>query len=64
MDEDRARTQQIRPLNILICNLMPEKEKTELQLLRLVGNSPLQVNVTFLNTASYESKNVTKNILW
>ena len=63
MDEDRARTQQIRPLNILICNLMPEKEKTELQLLRLVGNSPLQVNVTFLNTASYESKNVTKNHL-
>jgi len=35
MDEDRARTQDIRPLNILILNLMPEKEKTELQLLRL-----------------------------
>lgn len=63
MDEERARTQQIRPLNILICNLMPEKEKTELQLLRLVGNTPLQVNVTFLNTASYESKNVSKNHL-
>lgn len=63
MDEERARTQQIRPLNILVCNLMPEKEKTELQLLRLVGNSPLQVNVTFLNTASYASKNVSQSHL-
>ena len=35
MDEERARTQQIRPLNILICNLMPEKEKTELQLFQV-----------------------------
>ncbi|WP_224654174.1 homoserine O-acetyltransferase/O-succinyltransferase family protein, partial [Escherichia coli] len=50
MDEGRATTQDIRPLNILILNLMPEKEKTELQLLRLLGNTPLQVNVTFLNT--------------
>ena len=40
MEKDRAKTQQIRPLNILICNLMPEKEKTELQLLRLLGNTP------------------------
>ena len=46
MEEDRAKTQQIRPLNILVFNLMPEKEKTELQLLRLLGNTPLQVNVT------------------
>ena len=63
MDEERARTQQIRPLNILVCNLMPEKEKTELQLLRLLGNTPLQVNVTFLNTATYSSKNVAKSHL-
>lgn len=63
MEEDRAKTQQIRPLNILVCNLMPEKEKTELQLLRLLGNTPLQVNVTFLNTATYESKNVSKSHL-
>ena len=63
MDERRATTQDIRPLNILILNLMPEKEKTELQLLRLLGNTPLQVNVTFLNTATYESKNVSKNHL-
>lgn len=58
MDEDRARTQDIRPLNILILNLMPEKEKTELQLLRLLGNTPLQVNITFLRTATYQSRNV------
>lgn len=63
MEEDRARTQQIRPLNILVCNLMPEKEKTELQLLRLLGNTPLQVNITFLNTATYESKNVARSHL-
>ncbi|MBB4824400.1 homoserine O-succinyltransferase [Sporosarcina luteola] len=63
MDEDRATTQDIRPLNIIILNLMPEKERTELQLLRLLGNTPLQVNVNFLNTATYESKNVSKNHL-
>lgn len=58
MDEDRARTQDIRPLNIIILNLMPEKEKTELQLLRLLGNTPIQVNITFLRTSTYQSKNV------
>ncbi|WP_391123105.1 homoserine O-acetyltransferase MetA [Psychrobacillus sp. L3] len=63
MDEDRASTQDIRPLNIIILNLMPEKERTELQLLRLLGNTPLQVNVTFLNTATHESKNVSKTHL-
>ncbi|WP_313894626.1 homoserine O-succinyltransferase [Psychrobacillus sp.] len=63
MDEDRATKQDIRPLNILILNLMPEKERTELQLLRLLGNTPLQVNVTFLNTATHESKNVSKTHL-
>lgn len=63
MDEDRARTQDIRPLNIVILNLMPEKEKTELQLLRLLGNTPLQVNITFLHTATHISKNVSKSHL-
>ncbi|MDV6377999.1 homoserine O-succinyltransferase [Sporosarcina sp. GW1-11] len=63
MDEERAIAQDIRPLNILILNLMPEKEKTELQLLRLLGNTPLQVNVTFLNTATYVSKNVSQTHL-
>lgn len=63
MDEERARTQDIRPQNIVILNLMPEKEKTELQLLRLLGNTPLQVNVTFLHTATHVSKNVSKSHL-
>lgn len=63
MDEGRASKQDIRPLNIAILNLMPEKERTELQLLRLLGNTPLQVNVTFLHTASYASKNVSKSHL-
>ena len=63
MEEERSKSQNIRPLNILIFNLMPEKEKTELQLLRLLGNTPLQVNVTFLNTATHESKNVSKSHL-
>lgn len=63
MDEERAVKQDIRPLNIIILNLMPEKEKTELQLLRLLGNTPLQVNVSFLHTATHESKNVSKTHL-
>ncbi len=63
MDEDRASTQDIRPLNIAILNLMPEKERTELQLLRLLGNTPLQVNVTFLHTATHESKNISQSHL-
>lgn len=60
MDDDRANTQDIRPLNILIVNLMPEKEKTEAQLLRLLGNTPLQVNITFLKMKTHESKNTSK----
>ncbi|MCZ2257804.1 homoserine O-acetyltransferase MetA [Sporosarcina sp. G11-34] len=63
MDENRAIEQDIRPLNILIINLMPEKERTELQLLRLLGNTPLQVNVTFMNMATHKSKNVSKSHL-
>lgn len=63
MDEERATTQDIRPLNIAILNLMPLKEKTELQLLRLLGNTPIQVNITFLHTATHVSKNVSKSHL-
>jgi homoserine O-succinyltransferase/O-acetyltransferase len=63
MDEERAISQDIRPLNIIILNLMPEKEKTEVQLLRLLGNTPLQVNVTFLRTTSYISKNTSSSHL-
>ena len=50
--ENRAYTQDIRPLKILILNLMPTKIITETQLLRLLGNSPLQVEVDFMYTAS------------
>ena len=53
MDADRAYTQDIRPLKILILNLMPIKSVTETQLLRLLGNTPLQVEVDFIYTASY-----------
>lgn len=57
MDEDRAITQDIRPLKILILNLMPEKEMEETQLLRHLSNTPLQVNVSFMKTATHQSKN-------
>ena len=53
MDNERAMSQDIRPLKILILNLMPEKEKTETQLLRLLGNTPLQVDVTFLRMRTH-----------
>lgn len=58
MTRARARSQDIRPIEILILNLMPAKIETEIQLLRLLSNSPLQVNITFLTTQSYTSKNV------
>ena len=55
MDEDRAVSQQIRPIEIAILNLMPTKETTETQFMRLLSNSPLQVNITLIKTASYSS---------
>lgn len=57
MDESRAMHQDIRPIEIAILNLMPLKEETELQLLRSLSNTPLQVNITFLMVTSHESKN-------
>lgn len=57
MDTERAESQQIRPLHILLVNLMPTKEVTETQILRALSNSPLQVNLTLLHTASRKSKN-------
>lgn len=57
MAEDRAIHQDIRPLKIAILNLMPTKISTETQILRLIGNSPLQVEITLLRTATHESKN-------
>jgi len=57
MDESRAYKQDIRPLKILILNLMPLKEQTETHLLRLLGNSPLQIDVGLLHTSTHQSKN-------
>jgi homoserine O-succinyltransferase len=57
MGEDRALHQDIRPLKIAILNLMPTKIATETQLLRLLGNSALQVEITLLRTESHQSKN-------
>ena len=57
MEESRALHQDIRPLRIAILNLMPTKVATETQLLRLLGNTPLQVEVTLLHMASHASKN-------
>src|ERR1035438_1900873 len=57
IEEHRALHQDIRPLRIAILNLMPTKVATETQLLRLLGNSPLQVEVTLLHTASHSAKN-------
>ena len=58
MDQDRATTQQIRPLEIVLLNLMPTKIVTETQLSRLLGNTPLQVNLELMHTTSYRPKNV------
>jgi homoserine O-succinyltransferase len=63
MDYDRAISQNIRPLNILILNLMPLKEDAELQLMRSLSNTPLQVNISLIRTVSYESKNASKGHL-
>lgn len=63
MDEDRALSQDIRPLEILILNLMPIKEETETQLLRALSNTPLQVDCTFLMMASHVSKNTSASHL-
>ena len=57
MDEERAMSQDIRPLEILILNLMPVKEETETQLLRALSNTPLQIDCTFLMLSSHVSKN-------
>ncbi|WP_062197993.1 homoserine O-acetyltransferase MetA [Massilibacterium senegalense] len=57
MTTDRAYMQDIRPINIVIMNLMPLKEKTETQLMRLLSNTPLQVNITLIHPASHVPKN-------
>ncbi len=61
MTETRARTQDIRPLRILLLNLMPNKVKTETQFARLLGNTPLQIELELIHTATHESKNTSKD---
>ena len=63
MDEKRAFGQDIRPLKICILNLMPLKEDTELQLLRAMSNTPLQVDVDFMKTSTHVSVNTSANHL-
>ena len=63
MDEYRALHQDVRPLQIIILNLMPVKEETELQLLRALSNTPLQVDVTFMKISSHVSTHTSRNHL-
>ncbi len=63
MTEDRASHQDIRPLKIGILNLMPTKITTETQLMRLLGNTPLQIEAVLLQTESYQSKNTSSDHL-
>lgn len=63
MPEDRAVSQDIRPLKIVILNLMPTKIETETQFIRLLGNTPLQVDVELLHMKSHKSKNTSKHHL-
>ena len=63
MTETRAITQDIRPLKILLLNLMPKKIETETQFSRLLGNSPLQVELELIHTKSHKSKNVAEEHL-
>ena len=63
MDENRAMHQDIRPIKIGILNLMPLKEETELQLLRSLSNTPLQVDVTFLHVRGHEFRNTSTSHL-
>ena len=60
IDTSRATQQDIRPLRIVILNLMPTKIETETQILRRLSNTPLQIEITLLQTATHESKNVSE----
>ncbi len=63
MTDERAMHQDIRPLRIVILNIMPDKIMAETQLLRLIGNTPLQVDVVLLQTATYTSTNTPREHL-
>ena len=61
MPKKRAESQDIRPIEIAVVNLMPTKVETETQLLRLLANTPLQANLTLIKTATYKSTNTSEN---
>ena len=63
MTEYRAMHQDIRPLKVLLLNLMPTKIVTETQIMRKLSNTPLQIEVSLLQTASHEAKNVSEQHL-
>ena len=63
MHEERARTQDIRPLHIGLLNLMPKKIATETQFLRLIGNTPLQVDIDLVMPTNHKSKNTPQDHL-
>ena len=63
MTQTRATTQDIRPLEIVVLNLMPTKIVTETQLTRLLGNTPLQVHLELMHTSTHKSKNVSQEHL-
>ncbi len=63
MDESRASHQDIRALKVLVLNLMPNKQQTEVQLLRLMSNSPLQIDVDFMHMETHISKNTSMDYL-
>ncbi len=63
MGDDRAKTQDIRPLRIAVLNIMPTKEQTETQLIRLLANSPLQVEIVLLHPETHVSKNTSAEYL-
>ncbi len=63
MNQHRATTQDIRPLELVLLNLMPTKIATETQLTRLLGNTPLQVNLELMHTTSHQSRNVSQEHL-
>lgn len=61
MSDERAQTQDIRPLEVLVVNLMPTKIETETQFVRLLSNSPIQINVEFIHTSTHEAKNISES---
>ena len=64
MTETRAITQDIRPIKLLVLNLMPTKIETETQLARLLGNTPLQIEMELMHTSTYKSKNISEDHLF